>query len=81
MRKLALFLAIVAGTVVATVARLLKQDGSLGKVAGYLPLGSACGELMLENRKGAWYTVNREDVQLNKDGRKSPNLIVAKCSA
>lgn len=69
-------------TSVATVARLLKPNGELGKVAGFLPLGSACGELMVDKRKGAdWYTVNREDVRLNKDGRKSTALIVAKCAA
>jgi hypothetical protein len=65
---------------VATVARIYKASGELGKVAGTIPLGKACGELLLDKKKADWYTVNREDVQLNSVGRKSTAILVAKCA-
>lgn len=64
---------------VATVARLLLPSGRLGAVAGRIELGKACGERVDEKRHGDWYTVNREDVDLNRIGRSSVWPLVAKC--
>lgn len=63
----------------ATIARLWKRG--LQQQVGRVDMGVACGELVADTRKADWYTVPRDSVHLNKQGRKlSPGaVIVAKC--
>jgi hypothetical protein len=64
------------------VAAMLYRNGVQYRV-GTVELGTACGALVVDRRKRAdWYTVNRDDVRLNKRGRDlgKSAVIVAKCA-
>jgi hypothetical protein len=61
---------------VSTVARLIDGKGRVSIVAGSVPLGTACGEVV----NGEWAEVDRDDVKLNLLGRVFRQAtIVAKC--
>jgi hypothetical protein len=63
---------------VATVARLIDGKGRVSIVAGTIPLGTACGEVV----SGEWAEVDRGDVKLNWLGRVFQQAtVVAKCAA